>query len=489
MPNQSFINARFLVDSRGDVWVSGDYGLSRWDGARWTTFTTDDGLAAAEPYFMAEDQSGRLWFGYHSSHGITVYDGSTFTTYTTDDGLFNDAVYSVGVDQRDNIWIGTARGVDRFDGETFVNYGPAEGYASESNAGGFFADHDGTLWFGTAEGLSHYDPRYDLSSSGPPHVKIHRLWLGGAAERVDAAITVPYVRRDLQATVVALSYINPKKLTLRYRLTGYDEAWRALEGREIHYTNLPAGQYTLEVQARKQQSGWSASAMVGFQIEKPYWQTWWFRISVMLTLFLLTLGTVVVVYRVQRRRFIRRERQRAEIEQAQLRAQASKAEAATAQAREAEAHARALQAENERKELEREKARETAHLVEQLKRSNEELEQFASLVSHDLQEPLRTITSFVALLKMRYQGQLDEDADTFIGYITEGSARMLALIRDLLSVSRLGRQELEYQAVDMRAVLEWTLAGIQTALEEADAEVIIDPLPTVEGDATQLGMV
>jgi len=203
----------------------------------------------------------------------------------------------------------------------------------------------------------------------------------------------------------------------------------------------------------------------------------------------LTLGTVVVVYRVQRRRFIRRERQRAEIEQAQLRAQASKAEAATAQAREAEAHARALQAENERKELELEKARETAHLVEQLKRSNEELEQFASLVSHDLQEPLRTITSFVALLKMRYQGQLDEDADTFIGYITEGSARMLALIRDLLSFSRLGRQELEYQAVDMRAVLEWTLAGIQTALEEADAEVIIDPLPTVEGDATQLGMV
>ena len=116
VPNQSFINARLLVDSRGDVWVSGNYGLSRWDGVRWTTFTTDDGLAAAEPYFMAEDQSGWIWFGYHSSHGITVYNGSTFTTYTTDDGLFNDAVYSVGVDQRDNIWIGTARGVDRFDG-------------------------------------------------------------------------------------------------------------------------------------------------------------------------------------------------------------------------------------------------------------------------------------------------------------------------------------------------------------------------------------
>ena len=150
-------------------------------------------------------------------------------------------IYALLLDQAGRLWIGTARGVDRFDGETFVNYGPGEGYASnESNAGGFFADHDGTLWFGTAEGLSHYDPRYDLLSSGPPHVKIHRLLLGGETMTIGEAITVPYAQRDVRATVAVLSYFNPKKLSLRYRLLGYDEAWRALDGREIHYTNLPA---------------------------------------------------------------------------------------------------------------------------------------------------------------------------------------------------------------------------------------------------------
>ena len=171
------------------------------------------------------------------------------------------------------------------------------------------------------------------------------------------------------------------------------------------------------------------------------------------------------------------------------RANQALAEAATAQAREAEAQARALQAENRRKEIELEKARETALLVEQLKRSNEELEQFASVASHDLQEPLRTINSFVGLLQKRYEGQLGEDADTFIGYIVDGSNRMLALIRDLLAFSRVGRQEVEHRPVNVCAVLQQTLSGIQTALDEADAEVTIDPMPTVEGDARQLGQV
>ena len=121
-------------------------------------------------------------------------------------------------------------------------------------------------------------------------------------------------------------------------------------------------------------------------------------------------------------------------------------------------------------------------------RSNKELEQFAYIVSHDLQEPLRTISSFVTLLKKRCQGQLDEDADSFIGFILDGSERMQALIQALLELSRVGRKELERWPVDTEAVLEQTLADLQTMLQEAQAEVTYDPLPSVEGDAPQLGM-
>ncbi len=296
---QSFSDARLLVDHQGNVWASGDYGLSRWDGKSWKTFTTDDGLADDRPYFLCEDQQGRIWFGYHSSRGVTCFDRNEFKTYTTADGLFNDAVYSLGIDHNNNVWIGTARGVDRFDGKSFINYGKAEGYASdESNAGGFFADYDGTLWFGTAGGLSHYDPRYDFSLSEPPSVKIHHIFLGDEAVAVDTNITVAYSRNELRAHVSPLSYINKKRLSFRYRLLGFSEAWKTLEGYSLNYTNLPPGSYTLEVQGRKYVQNWSVPATANFTIKPPYWRTWWFGLLV--TFVFATTTTGLFKYRVSR---------------------------------------------------------------------------------------------------------------------------------------------------------------------------------------------
>ena len=92
VPGQRFSNARMLAARDGAVWISGDNGLSRWDGDTWTTYTTADGLSANEPYFLAEDLQGVLWFGYHSSRGLTSFDGARFNTYTTADGLSSDAV-------------------------------------------------------------------------------------------------------------------------------------------------------------------------------------------------------------------------------------------------------------------------------------------------------------------------------------------------------------------------------------------------------------
>ncbi|MFQ5629665.1 MAG: two-component regulator propeller domain-containing protein, partial [bacterium] len=279
--NQVFQNARFLVDRKGNVWVSGDYGLSRWDGKVWKTFTKNDGLADDQPYYLCQDLQGNIWFGYHSSIGVTRYDGRSFKTYTTADGLYNDAVYSLGVDKHNNLWIGTARGVDRFDGVNFVNFGTNEGYASEeSNAGGFFADRDGSLWFGTAEGLSHYNPRYDQShSDAPPRINIHKLFLGNVAVAFDSVISVHYSQNDLQAQLTSLSFSAEKHLHRRYRMLGYDKNWKILEGFDINYTNLPPGKYTLEVQARKYKQPWSPAAAARFSIQPPYWQTWWFRLA------------------------------------------------------------------------------------------------------------------------------------------------------------------------------------------------------------------
>ncbi|MGV9562407.1 sensor histidine kinase [Streptomyces sp. NPDC003480] len=126
--------------------------------------------------------------------------------------------------------------------------------------------------------------------------------------------------------------------------------------------------------------------------------------------------------------------------------------------------------------------------AEDLKRSNAELEQFAYVASHDLQEPLRKVSSFTQLLQRRYGGRLDAKADQYIGFAVDGANRMQTLINDLLAFSRVGRVHNDHQTVDLEELVSRTLDDLSMSVEETGAEITHDALPTVVGDATQLGM-
>ncbi len=123
----------------------------------------------------------------------------------------------------------------------------------------------------------------------------------------------------------------------------------------------------------------------------------------------------------------------------------------------------------------------------ELERSNEQLQQFAHVVSHDLQEPLRMVRSYVELLERRYGDALDEDAHEFIAFASEGVERMQRLIRGLLEFSRVETRAEPFDHVGTEEVLEGVLDDLQVAIDEADATVTADPLPAVHGDPSQLG--
>ncbi|MFJ8057472.1 ATP-binding protein [Streptomyces sp. NPDC096142] len=123
-----------------------------------------------------------------------------------------------------------------------------------------------------------------------------------------------------------------------------------------------------------------------------------------------------------------------------------------------------------------------------LQRSNAELEQFAYVASHDLQEPLRKVSSFTQLLQRRYGSQLDARADQYIDYAVDGANRMQVLINDLLDFSRVGRVHHELQSVDLDAVLRQTLSSLSMSIEETGATITHDPLPSLVADSTQMGM-
>ena len=126
----------------------------------------------------------------------------------------------------------------------------------------------------------------------------------------------------------------------------------------------------------------------------------------------------------------------------------------------------------------------------ELRRSNTELEQFAYVASHDLQEPLRKVASFCQLLEKRYGDQLDERAAEYIGYAVDGAKRMQVLINDLLSFSRVGRLGINQTEVELDNTLDAALANVAVAIDESGAEIVRpeQPLPRMVGDPTLLTM-
>jgi light-regulated signal transduction histidine kinase (bacteriophytochrome) len=132
---------------------------------------------------------------------------------------------------------------------------------------------------------------------------------------------------------------------------------------------------------------------------------------------------------------------------------------------------------------------ERARQQEQLRRSNEELERFAYVASHDLQEPLRKVAGFTALLQKKYAGQLDRDADEIIQYAVDGATRMQMLIKDILAYSRVGSKELQRVPVDARTVMELVVADLGEHVKETHARIDWGRLPTVRADASQLRQV
>ena len=123
---------------------------------------------------------------------------------------------------------------------------------------------------------------------------------------------------------------------------------------------------------------------------------------------------------------------------------------------------------------------------DELARSNAELEQFAYVASHDLQEPLRMVSSYTQLLARRYEGKLDQDADEFIGFAVDGANRMQHLINDLLAYSRVGTRGKPFASMALQAAYEEALANLAVAIEESSAEVSAEALPEVVGDYRQL---
>ena len=147
---------------------------------------------------------------------------------------------------------------------------------------------------------------------------------------------------------------------------------------------------------------------------------------------------------------------------------------------------RALKALQESEQRYRELFERETQLRKELSRSNTELEDFAYIASHDLQEPLRAISGYTKLLRAEYLSQLDSTAQEYMNFVVDGTKRMQSLIEDLLTYSRVNTYERVFDNVDCNSVVKEAIANLQTAIEESEAKIIYRDLPCLMGDRIQL---
>lgn len=471
-------------DRNGNLWLSTDGGGIRVFDKKNRKFTryiheiAKNSVSDDRINYIHEDKSGNFWISTMS--GLNYLDVKTghFSVYTIADGLPNNVIFGILDDKNGNLWMSTNRGLSRFNPATreFRNFSPADGLQSyEFKGNSLCKTKSGLMYFGGINGFNEFDPAgIHEDSFEPPLIltdfQIFNKQIPIAKDEKDPSplkkditetseITLPYESSVISFEFASLNYTVAEKKKYAYMLEGFDRNWNEIgTNRTATYTNLDPGTYIFKIKGLNSAGKWSARTVsVKLTITPPFWMTWWFRITVLVAV----CGGAIAFYR-YRVRAINTQRlklQRQVQEQTWMLKESAEEE---------------------------HRAREEAELAnKELERKNKELEQFAFVASHDLQEPLRTTSSFVELLQKQYTGKLDEKGDKYINYIMRSTERMKILIKDLLDYSRIGRKG-EIELVDCNVVLQDMLADLALVIQEKHATVISDPLPVINGYPMEL---
>jgi PAS domain S-box-containing protein len=292
-----------FVDSRDRMWFAGAEGLTILAGDRLMAHDRSTGLPDEFILGVAEDSYGTVWVGTHGGGlAMTNVEGSlkapTWDTLSVQDGLSDAVVLFMEFDGEGALWVGTNNGLNRIDvqaynrtGEKSVEvFGPSEGYSGiESNLHAAWRDDRGHMWFGNIAGVSVLDPfaqplGSDQARAQITNVRVHfepRDWEGdrnalGLPTQALLASNEGHVTFDF----VGMTYRASERVTHRHRLLGFDDEWSPpTAARSATYSNLPAGEYTFEVQASTNGKDWeSDTARQHISIATPYWATVWFRL-------------------------------------------------------------------------------------------------------------------------------------------------------------------------------------------------------------------
>jgi signal transduction histidine kinase/ligand-binding sensor domain-containing protein len=441
---------------------------------------------------ILEDSNKNLWIA--TVAGLSFLDAKTnlFKTYTTADGLPNNVIFGILEDEKKNLWISTSKGISRYNPVTkeFKNFGIADGLqGNEFKEHAFCRSSTGAMYFGGNNGFNQFFPDSIKPIAFEPPLVITNFQVFNKEVQIATGnddpsplkkdisethkIKLPYKSSVFSFEFASLNYTSKEKKQYAYMLEGFDKNWiEAGTNRIATYTNLDPNKYTFKVKGLNNEGDWSSNiTTLQLTITPPFWLTWWFKLIIFLT---VTGGIVGVYY------------YRMNIIQAQKRVLEDRVKMQTSQLVHLNDEEHRARLEAEKAHADSDKARERADRFNiELERKNKELEQFAYVASHDLQEPLRTSSSYIQLIQKQYKGQLDDKADKYFNYIVDSSDRMKTLIKDLLDFSRIGIKG-EFVKVDCNKIMQDVLADLTIAISDCSAKIKFENLPVINGYPTEI---
>ena len=367
-----------LQSSPHELWFYDlDRGLYRWQEGHPASRVVDAALSNKSISAMAADSRGRVWLGLTTGE-IVRYDGAGYRTFTQADNLPKGPLHSISADNDSTVWIASEGGLALFTGDRFISWSRKNGLpgnrvlwavptatgrlwvgynigiasmriedlrhaASDPHVSvpyDFYDDGDGLkanpelrgstpvavaphgrIWLTTSEGLATIDPAHLRKNLLPPPVQILQLTADDADVDLNNSITLSPHTRRVEINYSGLSLTDPRKVTFRYRLLGFDSQWsQASTRRFATYTNLPPGKYRFEVMAANEDGVWNETPeTLAFMLSPAIYQTKWFLTLCLLALILA--GVLLFLLRVRfaanklRQRFEERLEERARVAQ------------------------------------------------------------------------------------------------------------------------------------------------------------------------------
>ena len=291
-----------VENADGTMWFATPNGLSALSNGQWRTFKVQEGLPSERVNSLFVDSTGLLFVG--TDEGLAFFESGKFQTPETAPASLREPILALVADGSGSLWISTTNHVLRVARNNLLNGQLTETDVTEfSGADGLHAtegvrrnrsvthDPSGMIWFSLTSGLSVVNPNRLARSSEPAIVHINGMAADGSPVEVSQNIRIPSARQRIAISFVGLSLAIPERVKFRYKLEGFDQEWSApVSVGEAIYTNLSPRSYRFQVMASNSEGVWnSAIASVGFEITPAFWQTWWFRLSILLMLGLIGL--------------------------------------------------------------------------------------------------------------------------------------------------------------------------------------------------------